>query len=159
MKSDLILLFVGVILGFASSVGTLKYQEYCQRKKALKLLRIEISKIINYISPFTIKNNKVKSENGEIAEFTGISIHEIPNFKMIMQLDLLLNLEDDFRQSVYSISNDLESAEKNRLYAIPLLQQHNKTIELDLYATIYFDYLTSAKEKIEKLIEKLKITK
>jgi len=158
MKNDLILLIVGVILGFASSIGTLKYQEYCQRKKALKLLKIEISKIINYISPFTVKNNKVESliEEG-IKEFTGISIHEIPNFKMIMQLDLLLNLKDDFRESVYSISNDLESAEKNRLYAIPLLQQPNRAIELDLYATIYLDYLISAKEKIEKLIEKLKI--
>jgi len=157
MTNDLILLIVGVILGFGSSIGTLKYQEHNQRKKALDLLKIEVFKINKLITPFTIKDNKMISPiDGKSTNFTGISISEIPNFKIIIQIDLLLSLEDYFRESIYSISVDLESAEKHRLLAIPLLNQLYEEKELYIYGAIYFDYLTSAKEKIDKLIDRLK---
>ncbi|RKR05916.1 hypothetical protein C8C83_5268 [Flavobacterium sp. 90] len=156
MTNEIILLILGVVLGFGSSIGTLKYQEYSQRRKALNLLKVEIFKIDKLITPFLIEKNKIILPDGEIREFNGISINEIPNFKMITQLDLLLNLKDYLRESIYSISIDLEFAEKHRILAIPLLNEENRANELDVYGTIYLEYLKSAKEKIDELKNWLK---
>lgn len=157
MDKDLVLLIVGVILGFGSSIGTLKYQEYSKRIKSLKLLKIEIIKIDKLISPFASKipNNIVHPITGETSQFNGISITEISNFKMIMQIDQFLSLKNSLRESIYSIFLDLESAEKHRVLAIPLLNQEERVSELNMFATIYLDYLISAKDKIDNLKNKI----
>lgn len=156
MKKDVILLLVGAFIGFAISIITIKYQEYRDRKRASKICKIELLKIIKSLIPLTVENNNLKLPNEELQPFVGISTSEILNFKMTNQLDIFLNLEDALRTSVYDISFDLEQAEINRKLAIPLLNSPNRVKELDMYGTIYLDYLKSAKTKIEKLNRKLK---
>lgn len=145
------MLIAGVILGFGASIGTIKYQDFIQKRRALKICKIELFKINKLIAPFTATTHQIKTSKGEIIKFNGISMTETPNFKMITQIDMFLSLNDNLRESIYDISLDLESAENNRKLAIPLLNQENKASELDMYGTIYIDYLRSALGKIDKL--------
>jgi hypothetical protein len=151
MINDIIMLIAGVILGFGASISTIKYQELIQKKRALKICKIELFKINKLIAPFTVKDNQIKTPDGEIIKFNGISMTETPNFRMVTQIEMFLNLNDTLRKSIYDISLDLESAENNRKLAIPLLNQENRTNELFMYGTIYTDYLKSALDKIDKL--------
>ena len=151
MINDIIMLIAGVILGFGASISTIKYQELIQNKRALKICKIELFKINKLIAPFTVTDNQIKTPDGEIIKFNGISMTETPNFRMVTQIDMFLNLNDTLRKSIYDISLDLESAENNRKLAIPLLNQENRINELFIYGTIYTDYLKSALDKIDKL--------
>lgn len=145
------MLIAGVILGFGASISTIKYQELIQKRRALKICKIELFKINKLIAPFTVTTNQLNTPNGEIIKFNGISMTETPNFRMVTQIDMFLNLNDTLRKSIYDISLDLESAENIRKLAIPLLDQENRANELFMYGTIYTDYLISVLEKIEKL--------
>ncbi|MGV8946119.1 MAG: hypothetical protein ACOH1N_06790 [Lutibacter sp.] len=151
MINDIIMLIAGVILGFGSSIGTMEYQKYIQKNRAIKICKIELFKINKLISPFTRTTNQIKTPSGEIINFNGISMTETPSLRMVTQIDIFLSLNDSLRNSIYDISLDLESAENYRKLAIPLLKQESRAKELDMYGTLYFDYLKSAKGKIDKL--------
>lgn len=143
MRKEILLLIIGAIIGFAISIITIKYQEYNDRKRASKILKIELFKISKLVSPFT----KVKN---------GISMDEIPNFVMTTQIDIFLSLKDTLRTSITDISIDLEGAENNRKRASLLLNQPDKIDELNLYGKFYLDYLKSAEIKIDNLKKQLK---
>jgi len=150
MKKDLIMLLAGAILGFGASIGTIKYQEYNQSKRALSLFKIELYKIDKLLSPLTATNNQLQnSQTGKTIQFNGISTTEIPNFKMVTQIDVFLSLNDRLRKLIYDISLDLDCAENNRKLAIPLLNHIDRANELDMYGTIYLDCLRSAKRKLD----------
>lgn len=161
MKKEIILLVIGASIGFVISIFTLIitniYQDYKERKRATKICNIELQNISKSLVPLlSSENSNLQLPNGELKQFTGISIDEILNFKLTNQLDVFLNLEDSLRSSVYDISFDLDRAESNRKLAIPLLNSPDKAQLLDIYGTIYLDYLKSAKDKIDKLNIKLK---
>lgn len=160
MKKEVILLLAGALVGFVISIitmiVTIWYQEQRERKRASKIFKIELLNISKSLIPLTAENTNLQLPNGELQPFVGISTSEILNFKMTNQLDIFLNLEDTLRSSVYDISFDLEQAEINRKFASQLLNVPNRARELNMYGTIYFDYLKSAKTKIEKLKTKLK---
>ena len=160
MEKEIFLLIIGAIIGFFISIITLiittKYQEFRERKRALKICMIELQNIDKFLIPFVKEDNNIQLPNGELKPFLGISITEILNFKMTNQLDIFLSLDDTLRSSIYDISFDLDSAENNRKLAIPLLNSPDKCNQLDMYGTIYLGYLKSAKGKIEKLNNNLK---
>jgi hypothetical protein len=156
MTKDLIMLIAGAILGFGASIGAIKYQEFEQRKRAVNIFNIELYKIDKFLSPLIKTDNKLQLPSGEIIPFNGISTTEIANFKMVMQIDVFLSLNDKLRKLIYDVSLDLDCAENNRKLAIPLLNQKDKANELDMYGSIYLEYLKSAKEKIENLKKNLK---
>ncbi len=151
MTKDVIMLIVGAILGFVASIGAIKYQEFQERKRAVNIFNIELYKIDKLLSPLVMIDNKLQLPSGKIIPFNGISTTEIPNFKMVMQIDVFLSLNDKLRKLIYDVSLDLDSAENNRKLAISLLNQNDKGKELDMYGSIYLEYLRSAKEKIENL--------
>jgi hypothetical protein len=152
MINDLIILASGTILGFGASIATIKYQEYEKRKRAFNIFNIELYKIDKLVSPFTTTNNQyTHPDTGEMIPFNGVSIIEIPNFKIAMQIDILIILNEEIRELIYNISLDLEYAERYRLLAIPLLDQIENANKLGLYSMIYLDYLKSAKVKIDDL--------
>lgn len=143
MTKDFLMLIAGALIGFIISMITIKYQEYKEKKRANKICKIELFKISKLITPFV--NHK-----------EGISIDEIPNFKMTTQIDIFLNLNDKLRTNVYDITTDLENAENNRKRSYSLLNQPEKINELNLYGMLYHDYLKAAQTKIEELKDKLK---
>lgn len=158
IMTDLIMLIAGTILGFGASIGAIKYQEFEQRKRAINIFKIELYKIGKLLLPLTKTDNMLKLPSGEIVPFNErlISTTEIFNFKMVMQIDVFLNLNDKLRKLIYDISLDLECAESNRKLAIPHLNQKGKENILDMHGLIYFECLQSANEKIENLKKKLK---
>jgi len=137
------MLIIGAIIGFIISIITIKYQELNDRKRACKILKIELFKISKLITPF------VKQE-------AGISIDVIPNFTLTTQIDIFLSLKDTLRTSVSDISIDLEGAENNRKRASDLLNQPSRINELNLYGNLYLEYLKSAEIKIDRLKTQLK---
>lgn len=143
MTKDFLMLITGALIGFIISMITIKYQEYKDKKRANKICKIELFKISKLITSF-VNEKKI------------IPIDEIPNFKMTIQIDIFLSLDDKLRTNVYDITTDLESAENNRKRAYPLLNQPEKINELDLYGMLYHDYLKVAQTKIEELKDKLK---
>jgi hypothetical protein len=156
MTEDLIMLVAGVILGFGASIGATKYQEFEQRRRAVNIFNTELYKIDKLILPFIKTNNELQLPSGEIIPFNGISITEIPNFKMVMQIDIFLSLNYKLRKLIYDISLDLDCAENHRKLAIPLLNQMDRANELNIYAMISHDWLISAKGKMDNLKKELK---
>ena len=138
MNKEIIMLIIGAIIGFVVSIITIKYQEFKDRKRASKILLIELFKISKLITPFA------KQESG-------ISMDEIPNFVMSTQIDIFLSLKDTLRMSISEISIDLERAENNRKRALALLNQPNRINECKLYTHLYLDFLKSAEMKINKM--------
>jgi len=121
-------------------------------QKAVAILKMELETIDNFILPaFSASDNKMQLASGEIKEFTGISLTEIPNFKKTLEADILLSLNDSLRNSSYSLSTDLDNAEKFRKLALPLLGLKERASELDMYGTIYLGYLRAARDKIDRL--------
>jgi hypothetical protein len=158
MKKEIILLVIGASIGFIISILTLLittlYQNYTDRKRASKICRIELKKIDNSLIPFISANNNMQLPDG--APINVISLDEILNFKMTNQLDVFLSLKDTLRSSVYLISFDLDRAESLRKLSIPLLNSADNATSLNMYATLYLEYLKSAKDKIDKLNIQLK---
>jgi hypothetical protein len=158
MKKEIILLVIGASIGFIISILTLLittlYQNYTDRKRASKICRIELKKIDNSLIPFISANKNMQLPDG--APINVISLDEILNFKMTNQLDVFLSLKDTLRSSVYLISFDLDRAESLRKLSIPLLNSADNATSLNMYATLYLEYLKSAKDKIDKLNIQLK---
>jgi hypothetical protein len=158
MKKEIILLVIGASIGFIISILTLLittlYQNYTDRKRASKICRIELKKIDNSLIPFISANNNMQLPDG--APINVISLDEILNFKMTNQLDVFLSLKDTLRSTVYLISFDLDRAESLRKLSIPLLNSADNATSLNMYATLYLEYLKSAKDKIDKLNIQLK---
>jgi hypothetical protein len=155
--TDLIMLISGTILGFGASIGAIKYQEFEKRKRAINILNIELYKIDKLLSSLVQTDRTLKLPSGEIVPFNDILISttEILNFKMVMQIDVFLCLNDKLRKLIYEISLGIECAEDNRKLAIPLLKQKGKENELDMHGLMYIECLKSAKENTENLKKKL----
>ncbi|MBF4515730.1 hypothetical protein IRZ71_05225 [Flavobacterium sp. ANB] len=152
MTNDIIMLIIGTFLGFGASIATIKYQEYDKRKRALNIFQIELYKIDKIVSAFAMADNQsVVTETNETIIFSGISTFEIPNFKMVIQIDVFLSLNKNLRQDVYDVSLDLEAAEDNRKVAISLLNLKESANLLNFHASIYIEHLKVAKIKIDKL--------
>jgi len=132
---DLILVIIGVILGFLASLCTIKYQECVQRKKAIEICKLELLKINKFVKP-------ISSSVGVI------SMTNIPNFSILTQSDILLYLDKDIRETIIEAIFNLENAEKTR-------ELYWKDTSQVVIGESYFEWLKSTKLSLEELNNKL----
>lgn len=86
-----------------------------------------------------------------------ISMTEIPNLKMVSQVEELLHLSEKRRTLVYDLTINLQNAENLRQLAVPLLNSDKgNENQLEMYGLLYTQFLKAAKETIDKLRVEMK---
>jgi hypothetical protein len=136
---DLMLVIIGVVLGFVASFCIVKYQECIQRKKAIEICRIDILKVEKFISPMIKAYNDSKT----------VSMTNIPNFTILSQSDILFYLDNDIRKLIIDAMFDIDMAEEIR--KINFSSNDLSKENLQLLNNTYFEYLKDAQLKIKNI--------
>lgn len=132
--------------GTESKIATMNIEEQenlfqREKEKPYGLLKIEIGVVAS-------------SVNSLLALPRIISITEIPLLQFSAEENQLAKMNQSIAQEVYQLQYMLKKAEESRKVAANLLSEQNRP-EFKAHSFAYYDYLRSAKEKIEALRRKL----
>lgn len=136
----------GALLGFSFTLLIQLINWLIKKWKANKLLKLEFPEIQKFLISYTTAYEM---------EFYGISNTPIPYFELISNPNEILYLDETKRVLVYKMNTNIKAAENLRLLAIPLINNPEREVELNLYGKIYNDYLKAAKDDGEKLKKKI----